>query len=80
MEQEERVGREPQDSAIPTHRFAKGPGMRNPLNRTGGTCPQNCMTETPRNSVSELHLGKFPDSAEIHVFGTSILRWRPVMF
>ena len=35
----------------------------NPLNCTGGTASQNCM-ENLRNQISELHFGKFPDSAD----------------
>ena len=31
------------------------------MHRTGGTHSQNCMMETPRFAISELHFGKFPD-------------------
>ena len=34
------------------------------LNRTGGTHSPGGMIDYPRFPVSELHLGKFPDSME----------------
>ena len=54
---------EPQGSTIPTPRFA----TLNPFFRTGGTYSKNCMLENPRNQISELHFGTFPDSADFSV-------------
>ena len=62
LEQGERVRPEPQSCTIRTPRFAQVPG---PLYRTGGTYFQNCMMETPRCSISELHLGILPDPVDV---------------
>ena len=54
--QREGVRKEPQDFTRPTPRFAR--------NVAGGTYSQNCMVESPRNQISQLHFGKFPDSSD----------------
>ena len=56
------VRRYPQSSSIPTPRFNQGLGT--PLYHTGGTYSQNGVMDYPRYPISELHLGKFPDSLE----------------
>ena len=53
--------REPQNSSIPVPRFQSGSGW---LNHTGGTHSHSVMIDFPRFPISELHLGKFPDSME----------------
>ena len=52
---------EPQDSSIPVPRFQGGGGL---LNHTGGTCSHTGMIDETRFPISELRLGKFPDSVE----------------
>ena len=61
MRHGEGLRREPQSSTIPTRSFANVPS---PLYHTGGTYSLNCMMETPRYTISELHFGKFPDSGD----------------
>ena len=53
--------REPQHSFVPLPRFQSGGGL---LNHTGGTYSHSGMIDYPRFPMSELHLGKFPDSWE----------------
>ena len=36
------------------------------LNHTGGAYAHSCLIDYPRLSLSELHLGKFPDSMEFY--------------
>ena len=48
----------------PTPRSNQGLGTLNPLYHTGGTSSQNGVMDHPRYPISELHLGKFPDSLE----------------
>ena len=62
MEHGRGLKRVPQSSSIPTPRFNQGIGTLNPLYHTGGTCSQNGVMDYPRYQISELHLGKFPDS------------------
>ena len=62
LEHGEGVRREPQSSTIPTPRFTRKHETWALLHRTGGTHSQYCMMETPKCSISELHIGKFPDS------------------
>ena len=59
------VRREPQDSSTPVHRFQKGAGI---LHDTGGTYSHCGMMDYPRFPISELHLGKFPDSFEFETW------------
>ena len=56
--------REPQSSSIPTARFNQGIGTLSPVCHTGGTYSQNGMMDCPRFPISEMRLGKFPDSLE----------------
>ena len=58
----EGLRREPQSSTIPTPRFTRTYETWNPSYHIGGTYSQNGMMETPRNTISELHVGKFPDT------------------
>ena len=53
--------REPQNSSIPVPRFQREAGI--PLH-TGGTHSDNDMMDYQRFHISEMHLGKFPDSVE----------------
>ena len=54
--------REPQQMSIPMPRFQRGGGI---LDHTGGTySSRDCVIDYPRFPVSELQLGKFPDSME----------------
>ena len=61
MEHERVVRREPQGASIPVPRFQKGAGI---LNFIGGTYSPNGMMNYARFLISEMHLGKFPDSME----------------
>ena len=56
-------GKEPQNCSIPTPRFAKKVSTWNPLFQAEGIFLQNCVMEIPRNQISELHFGKFPDTS-----------------
>ena len=56
--------REPRSSAIPTPRFNHGVASLNPFSHTGGTHSHNDMVAYPRFQISEMLLGKFPDSLE----------------
>ena len=47
------------------HVFNHGAATLNLYRHTGGTCSQNGTMGYPRFQISELHLGKFPDSLEI---------------
>ena len=58
---EREMRREPQNSSIPVPRFQRVAGM---LHHTGGTYSHNGMVDYPRFPISEIHLGKFPDSLE----------------
>ena len=58
------VRRDPQSSSIPTPGFNHCLGTLNPLYQVGGTYSQNGVMDHPRYPISELHLGKFPDSLE----------------
>ena len=58
---ESEMRREPQNSSILVPRFQSGGGL---LNHTGGTYSHDGMIDYPRFPISELHLGKFPDSME----------------
>ena len=62
MEHERGVRRDPQSSSI--QRLKQSVGTLNPLYHTGGTYSQIGMVDYPRYPISELHLGKFPDSLE----------------
>ena len=64
MEHERGVRREPQSSSIPTPRFNQGIGTLSLLCHTGGTSSHIGMIDHPRFPISEMHLGKFPDSLE----------------
>ena len=74
MVPESEMIREPQKSSIPAPRFQRGGGI---LNYTGGTYSHNGMIEYARFPISELHLGKFPDSVGISkaVKSTSRLKY-----
>ena len=56
--------REPQSSSIPTPRFNQAIATLNPLYHTGGTYSHNGVMDCMRFTISEMHLGKFPDSLE----------------
>ena len=64
MEHGRRVRREPQSMSVPTPLFNQGLATLNPVSRTGGTYSHNGMMNCPRFPISEMHLGKFPDSLE----------------
>ena len=64
MEHGRGVTREPQSSPIPTPRFLIKALKTSILCHTGGTHSHNGMMDYPRFPISELHLGKFPDSLE----------------
>ena len=53
--------REPQQMSIPMPRFQRGGGI---LDHTGGTYSHSGVIDYLRFPVSELQLGKFPDSME----------------
>ena len=53
--------REQQHSSIPVPRFQSGCET---ISHTGGTYSHNGMMDYTRFPISELHLGKFPDSIE----------------
>ena len=53
--------REPQHSSLPLPPFEKRAGI---LHHTGWTYSHNGMIDYPRFQISELHLGKFPESLE----------------
>ena len=53
--------REPQHSFVPLPRFQSGGGL---LNHTGGTYSHSGMIDYSRFPMSELNLGKFPNSLE----------------
>ena len=61
MEHGAGVKRESLSSSTPTPRFNQGI-----LSHTGGTYSFNGMMDYPRYPISEMHLGKFPDSLEFH--------------
>ena len=58
---EREMRREPQNSSIPVPRFQSRGGL---LNHTGGTYSHSGMIDYPRFPISELHVGKFPDTME----------------
>ena len=64
MQHGEGVRREPQSSTIPTPQHVRNAAWT-PSHRTGGTHSQHGMMENPRHPISELHLGKFPDSGDV---------------
>ena len=53
--------REPLNTSILLPRFHSGGGT---LNLTGGTYSHSGIMDYPRLPISEMHLGKFPDSIE----------------
>ena len=59
---ESETRREPQNSSILVPRVQSGAGL---LNHTSGTYSHVGMIDFPRFPISELHLGKFPNSMEI---------------
>ena len=59
---ESEMKREPQNSSIPASRFQSGSDL---LNHTGGTYSHGGMFDFSRFPISELDLGKFPDSVEL---------------
>ena len=71
MRHGEGLRREPQSSTIPTPRFSRNLGAWNSTRRTGGTYSQNCMMDAPRYTISELHLGKFPDPDDFQCWRVS---------
>ena len=56
---EREVRRESQNSSILAPRFQRGAGTPH---HAGGTCSHGGMIDYTRFPISELHLGKFPDS------------------
>ena len=69
LEHERGVRREPQSSSIPAPRFQMGSGISN---HTGGTHSHIGMMDYPRFPISEMHLGKFPDSKEFQSYKVSV--------
>ena len=61
MVPERDMSREPQNSSTHVPCFLQGAGV---FDHTGGTYSHNGMTDYPIFPISELHLGKFPDSME----------------
>ena len=59
--EESEMKREPLNTSIPSHHFQSGGGM---LNHIGGTYSHNGMMDYPRLPISEMRLGKFPDTME----------------
>ena len=59
--EENEMRREPQNSSIPVPRFQRGAGV---YDDTGRIYSHNGMMDYPRFPISEMHLGKFPDSME----------------
>ena len=55
-------GRQPQNSSIPVRRFRRGAGV---YDHPAGTSSHSGVVDYPRLPISELYLGKFPDSMEI---------------
>ena len=53
--------RESLNTSIPLLHFQSGKGM---LHHTGGTYSHSGMMDYPRIPITEMHLGKFPDSVE----------------
>ena len=53
--------REPLNTSISLPRFQRGAGV---YDHTVGTYSHNGMIDYPRFPISEMHLGKFPDSME----------------
>ena len=64
MEHGRGVIREPQSSVTPTPRSNQGVATLNLFSHTGGTYSPNGMMDYPRFQISEMHLGRFPDSLE----------------
>ena len=58
---ESEMRRGPRNSSIPVPRFQSGGGL---LNHTGGPYSHSGMMDYPRFQISEMHLGKLPDSME----------------
>ena len=48
----------------PTPRFHQGIATQNPSSHTGRTYSHSGMMDCPRFPISEMHLGRFPDSLE----------------
>ena len=67
-EQGEGARQKPQSFTIPTPRFARDEGN---LSRTGGIYPKFCMMETPRCSISEVHLWKCSVSVDFQCWKVS---------
>ena len=57
--------REPRHSSILVPRFQSGGGL---FNHAGGTYSNSGMIDYPRFPISELHLVKFLDSMEFHIW------------
>ena len=63
----------PQNTSILVPCFQKGDGV---LHHTGWTFSHNGMMDYPRFPISEMHLGKFPDSLEFQSWKvTSMLKY-----
>ena len=58
------VRQEPQSSSTPTPRFNQEVATLNPIGHTGRTYSHGGMMYYPIFPISEMHLGKFPDSLE----------------
>ena len=58
---EKEVKREPQDLSISAPRFKRGAGV---FDHTGGTCSHGGVIDYPRFPISEMHLGKFPETTD----------------
>ena len=66
---EKEVTREPQDFSKVFPGFQRGSGV---FEHTGGTYPHGVVLDYPRFVVSEMHLGKFPDSMEFQCWNVNL--------
>ena len=64
MEHGRGVTREPQSSTIPTPPYDQGVATLIPFSHAIGIYSLNGMMDYTRFPISEMHLGKFPDSME----------------
>ena len=62
--------RDPQNSVMPTPRFARKFLTWNPFHAEG-THRQNCTIELPRNLISDLHFDEFPDPLTLQCWNTN---------
>ena len=63
--------KEPQNHTLPTPRFDRKFSTWNLPSHVGGTYPQNCMVENPRNQISDLHFDKSPGTSDFQCWKTN---------